>query len=192
MRVIAVLNYYSGMKNGHHDAVASAQHDDLHRLWQRRSFWVVSGRGLFMIFGGYLPPCLIIAGFLFNDLKDLEGAIPQGLLIGGALLLVYLAGVIPLLFYGPFDTYRYAPADQGLRIRTWRGVRYLRWDEVRSAAITVYRGAYTLRLRRGPFFWAHIHLSDYAQPRSLFDAIESRLPVAVCGAEHFRAVIYDP
>jgi hypothetical protein len=166
--------------------------DDLQRLWQRRNFWLVTAGGLVMILGGYLPPFVIMGGFLLSDLQDLKGPVPHGLLIGGAFLLVYLAGVIPLLFYGPFDTYRYTPEADGLRIRTWRGIRHLRWEQVEAATVTPYRGAYTLRLRAGSFLRARIHLSDYRQPRSLFDAIESRLPVSVRGAEHFRAAVYDP
>jgi len=166
--------------------------DEVCRLWQLRNPLQVAGRGIFLILFGYLPPFFIMGSFFLSDLERLEKTAHNGLFIGGALLLAYLAGAVPLLFYGPYDTYRYKPTRHGIRIWTWRGIRHMRWDQVQAAKVTPFRGAYILSLRVSFFFRARIYITDYAQPRSLFDAIEYCLPIPIQHANVFRHNVYDP
>jgi hypothetical protein len=134
---------------------------------------------LFITLAAFAPGPVVMGSYFMKDMAQLEGPPPERLIMSALLLLVYFPGFGLLLFYVVFGPYRYALADDGLVVRGVFGVRRVRWQDVRSAHISIQRRTATLVLRTGRFRGARLCLSDFRRPRSLLEAIRPLLPVPI-------------
>lgn len=109
--------------------------------------------------------------------------------IGATLVGLWLSFGAWLLLYGVFDAHRFAFGRDELRMRSWRGLRRLRWADVAAARLVAARDGVHLVLTFGPRTWVRIPILAYHGSARLLADLERRMPVAVSAPPRLQALL---
>jgi hypothetical protein len=146
----------------------------------RYPMWRTVLPGLIATLVGFGTPLVFFLVFLIRDLRS-DTPHENVLLFGLPMLAAYVLIIVLMLFYGVFGAYRTTLLEEGVRIRTWTGVRMYPWSEAKRAALCRLKYTVTLNVSFGGLRRAVVQLHDYRKSRSLFEAVRARLPVPVEG-----------
>lgn len=138
------------------------------RWWQR---------ALLVLLGGVAAVWLaLILAFGFLALA------PPWNVVGPAVVFAFVAWIVRRSREESGNSARLAFGESGITLRHRRGSREIPWKGVARAWLVSTKGALTLRLATWDGARLTVPLADYRRARSLFAAIEERLPVAVGNA----------
>ena len=123
-----------------------------------------------------IPFSVLVAAIAANLFRDGISAVDVALVAGAAALVLAFAALVAGFFR---KESRLSFGEEGVRLRRrWLGDRLVRWGDVTRASLSAHKAAVTLRLyTRGGGI--SIGLTEYRRARSLYDAIEQRIPVGV-------------
>ncbi|MCC7173195.1 MAG: hypothetical protein IT459_22290 [Planctomycetes bacterium] len=156
----------------------------------RYPMWRTVLPGLIATLVGFGTPLVLFSVFVVRDLRS-ETPHENVLLYGLPMVAAYLLIIVLMLFYGVFGAYRTTLLDEGVRIRTWTGVRMYPWSEAKRAALCRLKYTIQLNVSFGRMRRAVVQLHDYRKARSLYEAVRSRLPLPVEGHAVLAPLLAD-
>ncbi|HLL76741.1 MAG TPA: PH domain-containing protein [Pyrinomonadaceae bacterium] len=139
----------------------------------RRLFAFVMGTFVSVVFGAFL---LLFAVNIYRELREPTTSLDRWGWIGGGLVILSLALLLLHVITLPF---RISFAEDGVRVRSIFGRRFVAWPDVRGATIAAHRGNVSFMLRTGRVRGVNIPLGSYKRAVSLVREVAKRLPVPV-------------
>jgi hypothetical protein len=133
---------------------------------------------------------LTLGYYLLNDMRSDPARIQANLPYIVGVAVVYLMGLVLILFYAVFDSYRYRVTEEGLLVRGLFGWKLTRWTDVSRGFVASTRGI-NLVLLVGPRRLVRLPLGNYHRARSLLEAVSQRLRIPVEVPPHLESYITD-